>query len=327
MRHIPATLAQMTQRMAGVQVAAHSVVSLFSGCGGMDLGFLGGFPFGGRYYDRLPFKVVWANDISEPACNTYRLNLKHNIRAGSIADVMGTLPKQADVVLGGFPCQDVSINGSRSMAEGERTVLYRYMVDAVKQLKPAVFVAENVRGLLQPDAKPFFDAMMADFALPGYKVSHQLYRASDYGVPQARWRVFIVGVRGRRKFRHPEPLGGEPMTAREALHDLEGAPECKDTAHIWSKAKPSPEQGSRRLNGDAPATTIRAEHHGNTQWHYSQDRRISLREAARLQTFPDGFRFPSGMREAERQIGNAVPPVLAWHIAKAVREHLEGIRL
>lgn len=326
-RNIPASLTQMAQRMAGVEVNTHSVVSLFSGCGGMDLGFVGGFPFGGRYYDRLPFNIVWANDISVPACNAYRLNLKHRIHEGDIEGVMDTLPKRADVVIGGFPCQDVSVNGSRSIAEGERTVLYRQMVEVVKRTKPAAFVAENVRGLLSTEAKPFFDTMLQDFGLPGYKVSYQLYRASDYGVPQVRWRVFIVGVRGRRKFRHPEPLDGAPMTAQEALQDLEDLPESKEIAHIWSKAKPSPEQGSRALKADRPATTIRAEHHGNTQWHYNQHRRISLREAARLQSFPDAFRFPSGMREAERQIGNAVPPVLAWHIAKAVRGHIDSDRV
>ena len=93
---------------------------------------------------------------------------------------------------------------------------------------------------------------------------------------------------------------------------------------MWSRAASSPEQGNRRLKAELPATTIRAEHHGNIQFHYKLDRRISMREAARLQSFPDDFIFESGLRQTERQVGNAVPPVLAWHIACAVREHLEG---
>ncbi len=182
-------------------------------------------------------------------------------------------------------------------------------------------MAENVKGLLMSHGKPFFGRMLADFALPGYTVSHKLYLAADYGVPQMRERIFIAGVKGDRPFAHPEPLDGR-MSAREALRDLEDADADKDTSHVWSKAKRSPEQGARRLTGDKPATTIRAEHHGNVQWHYSRNRRISLREAARLQSFPDDFDFVRGMRATERQIGNAVPPVLAWHIAKAVRGHV-----
>ena len=319
-RYIPT---QMTQKLVGVPVATRSVVSLFSGCGGMDFGFLGGFPFGGRYYDRLPFEISWANDINESACNTYRLNLQHAIKSGDMAEIMDTLPKSADVVTGGFPCQDVSINGARSVEDGERTVLYQRMIEVIRAVKPNAFVAENVKGLLMSHGRMFFDRMLADFEIPSYRVSHRLYLAADYGVPQMRERIFIVGVKGRREFRHPKP-SSKPMTAREALADLEDAPENSKTAHIWSRAQRSPEQGNRRLAADKPSTTIRAEHHGNIQWHYSLGRRISLREAARLQSFPDGFRFPAGMRETERQIGNAVPPVLAWHIAKAVREHLDA---
>ena len=107
---------------------------------------------------------------------------------------------------------------------------------------------------------------------------------------------------------------------RPSLGDLECADEDKEWSHIWSKARRSPEQGNRRLKADKPATTIRAEHHGNVQWHYKLDRRISLREAARLQSFPDDFDFVCAMRATERQIGNAVPPVLA-HCRGRPRSH------
>ena len=299
---------------------------MFSGCGGMDLGFLGGFRFAGRYYDRLPFKVVWANDSNASACKTYERNLKHPIHEGDIAGFFHTLPKSSDVMIGGFPCQDVSINGSHQGEDGERTILYRQMIEAIKRTKPRVFVAENVKGLLQAHGREFFDLMLSDFKATGYRVSHRLYLAADYSVPQMRERIFIVGVKGRHEFIHPEP-SGNLMTAKEALCDLEDAPEDVATSHTWSKAARSPEQGDRRLSADRPATTIRAEHHGNVQWHYRLDRRISLREAARLQTFPDEFQFQSRMRETERQIGNAVPPVLAWNIAKAVRDYLDPGKL
>ena len=311
-------------RVSPEEAPKRTVVSLFSGCGGMDLGFRGGFSFGAELYERLPFEVVWANDIDRLACDTYAANLgEAHLHRGSIVDVMDTLPEAADVVVGGFPCQDVSINGRRSLANGERTVLYERMIEVIRRCRPKVFVAENVKGLLMSHGRSFFDQMLADFHLPGYAVDHKLYLAADYGVPQMRERIFIVGVRGDAPFAHPVALDGG-MTAQEALADLELVHENKATSHIWSKARRSPEQGNRRLSADKPATTIRAEHHGNVQWHYKLERRISLREAARLQSFPDDFRFVCAMRATERQIGNAVPPVLAWHIAKAVRDHIDA---
>lgn len=308
------------------QTKKHNVVSLFSGCGGMDLGFEGGFAFGGQRYKRLPFEVVWANDLDELACKTYGANLPHDVHCGDIVDQMETLPEAADLVIGGFPCQDVSINGRLSVGNGARTVLYRNMIDVIKRVKPKAFVAENVKGLLMSHGRAFFDQMLADFNLPGYTVCHKLYLAADYGVPQMRERVFIVGIRGDEEFIHPEPLD-KRMTAREALHDLESVPEDRDISHIWSKARRSPDQGNRKLKPDQPSTTIRAEHHGNIQWHYGLNRRISLREAARLQSFPDDFNFVCAMRPTERQIGNAVPPVLAWHIANALGKQLDTGRI
>ena len=289
----------------------------------MDLGFRGGFAFGGKAYGALPFDIIWANDIDELACATYARNLgDDHLHCGDIAAVLDTLPDAADVVVGGFPCQDVSINGQRSLAGGVRTILYQRMIEVINRCNPTVFVAENVKGLLMSHGKPFFDQMLKDFDIPGYTVDHKLYLAADYGVPQMRERIFIVGVKGNAGFEHPEPQQGR-VTAREALEDLEGEPEDRGRSHIWSKAQRSPEQGNRKLKADQPSTTIRAEHHGNIQWHYALNRRISLREAARLQSFPDDFAFVCAMRPTERQIGNAVPPVLAWHIAKAVGEHID----
>ncbi len=304
----------------------YSVVSLFSGCGGLDMGFQGGFEFLGKKYKKLPFQVVWANDIKAPACKTYEANIKHPIHCGDVWQALKTLPRSADIVVGGFPCQDVSINGKMQAAAGARTTLYRAMVEAVKIASPLVFVAENVKGLLMNHSKAFYQEIISDFRNLGYDVSAKLYLAADYGVPQMRERVFIVGTRGRAKsFRPPDPAlaASERITARQAVDDLRSVPESPDINHIWSRALSSTEQGSRHLKPDRPADTIRAECHGNIQFHYDLKRRISMREAARFQSFPDNFIFKSGLRETERQIGNAVPPVLAWHIANAVRDCLE----
>ena len=161
--------------------------------------------------------------------------------------------------------------------------------------------------------------ILADFSALGYKIHYQVYHAEDYGVPQTREAVFIVGTREYLPYIPPkETTLFKPLTAREALEDLEDYPHDKAFSHIWSEAKASKDQGNRKLIADRPGYTIRAECHGNIQFHYSLPRRISMREAARLQSFPDSFVFPAGLRATERQIGNAVPPVLAWHVAQSV---------
>lgn len=303
----------------------YSVVSLFSGCGGMDLGFTGGFEIFGKRYPSLPFDIIWANDLNEAACRTHERNLGSKIQCGDIWSLIPNLPKNADVVVGGFPCQDISINGKGAGVSGARSGLYRAMVETVKRLKPKVFVAENVRALLMKSRKDSLDQVVRDFSALGYDLSVELYRAVAYGVPQIRERVFIVGVmRGRPGFVPPAPERNKDawMTSREAIGDLIDLEEDAEINHVWSRAKVSPEQGNRRITADKPAHTIRAECHGNIQFHYELPRRLSMREAARIQTFPDTFIFDSKLRETERQVGNAVPPVLAWHIANAVHRNL-----
>lgn len=299
----------------------YSVVSMFSGCGGLDLGFRGDFEFLGQRYARLPFRVVWANDINAAACETYRRNLDDIIIRADVWDAMDTLPERADVTIGGFPCQDISINGKRNGVAGNRSGLYRAMVEVVARTRPRVFVAENVKGLLLRYNEDSLRRVLADFSGLGYRVAYHLYHAAGYGVPQTRERVFIVGTSRRAKpFEPPEPTRARSdwISAKEAIGDLEGVEESTAINHIWSRANHSPDQGSRKTKENRPADTIRAEHHGNIHYHYSLPRRLSMREAARFQSFPDDFIFAAKLRETERQVGNAVPPVLAWHIARAV---------
>ena len=304
----------------------HNVVSLFSGCGGMDLGFKGGFAFLGNRYKRLSFKITWACELNEAACRTYRQNVSNHICQGDIWELMNSLPQQADVVVGGFPCQDISVNGKGAGIAGKRSGLYRAMVEVVERTRPKIFVAENVKGLLMRHHADALKKVLADFRAIGYDVTYQLYHAADYGVPQTRERVIIVGtLPGVRLFVPPKPTltANNYITAMEAIHDLIDLPEDESINHIWSRANRSPDQGDRRLVADRAGYTIRAECHGNIQWHYELPRRISMREAARIQSFPDNFIFDSKLRETERQIGNAVPPILAWHIAKAVAASLK----
>ena len=166
--------------------------------------------------------------------------------------------------------------------------------------------------------------ILDDFNSLDYNISYQLYKAEEYGVPQTRERVIFVGTRkDMPTFTPPPPLNKKPITAKEAMSDLENRSEDKAFSHIWSKANVSGEQGNRRMVADRPGYTIRAECHGKIQFHYSLPRRISMREAARIQSFPDTFVFPCGLRDTERQIGNAVPPVLAWHIAESLKNSLK----
>jgi DNA (cytosine-5)-methyltransferase 1 len=299
-----------------------SVVSLFSGCGGMDLGFSGGFEFLGNFYKKTLFEIIWANEINSAACRTYRRNIGKDIIEADIWQVISRLPEKADVVIGGFPCQDISVNGKGAGVTGKRSGLYRAIVEAVSAVHPKVFVVENVKGLLMRNNADSLHKVLSDFRGLGYTVSCNLYHAADYGVPQTRERVFIVGTHPDiPQFIPPKPICSKHVTAKEAIGDLESRHEDVEFNHIWSLANKSAEQGNRRLKSDRPGYTIRAECHGNIQFHYLLPRRISMREAARFQSFPDSFRFEAKLRETERQIGNAVPPVLAWHIAKAI-EHL-----
>ena len=297
-----------------------TVISLFSGCGGMDLGLVGGFDFLNRHYEKTGFDIIWANEINPSACKTYRANLGDYIVEGDIKNEINNLPKYADIVVGGFPCQDISINGKMLGIKGQRSSLYSYIVEAVQRVNPKIFIAENVGGLLLKQNEYSLNKILEDFNSLGYNVDYALYHAEDYGVPQTRERVIFVGTQKYLpRFVPPKPTVITPVTAKEALQDLENLPQDKAFSHIWSNANVSGEQGNRRLIADRAGYTIRAECHGNIQFHYSLPRRISMREAARIQSFPDTFIFPCGLRETERQIGNAVPPVLAWHIAQQVK--------
>ncbi len=318
--------AQKTPAVSASVKKIYRVVSMFSGCGGMDLGFRGGFEIFGNQYKKHPFRIIWANDLNEAACRSYKRNLDANIKCGDVWQALETLPDTTDILIGGFPCQDISVNGKGAGVKGKRSGLYRAMVEAIRRTRPKIFVAENVKGLLMQHNKESLKAVIKDFEGLGYDVSYQLYHAADYGVPQTRERVFIVGTAlNVGEFIPPkqERTKEEWITAQEAIADLEKLSEDPEFSHIWSKAEKSSEQGNRKLKANRPAHTMRAECHGNIQFHYKLKRRISMREAARFQSFPDDFIFDAKLRETERQIGNAVPPVLAWHVAEAVVDALK----
>ena len=317
-------MAETTMQYAKPKRNSYRIVSLFAGCGGLDLGFLGGFDFLGKKFARNNFDVAWANELNPNACKTYERNIGSHIICGDIREAINLLPEDVDVVMGGFPCQDISINGKMAGIRGKRSSLYTYIVEAVKRCRPKVFLAENVGSLMLKQHEHSFKTILADFEALDYNVTYKVYHAEQYGVPQTRERIIFVGTRKDiPEFNPPEPVSDRPLTCGDALRDLENRPADKAFSHTWSVAAPSGEQGSRKMVENRPGYTIRAECHGNIQFHYIVSRLLSMREAARIQSFPDSFVFPCGIRETERQIGNAVPPVLAWHIAQNVQNVLE----
>jgi len=326
------------------------VISLFSGCGGMDLGFRGGFDVFGKHYEYNPYDIVFANDIIKKACETYEHNFGHKPHCGDIKDLdYRTLPK-ADIVIGGFPCQDFSLAGKRKGLSSERGRLYLEMKKVIEHCNPMAFVAENVDGIRKSktgDDTTALDIIIEDFKSIGYEVVYKAVNAADYGVPQNRIRVIIVGIRKdiNKKMKYPKITHGELgkqkwVNSKEAIDDLWDkidATEIKNhTKRDYSKAKFYPGkrmQGNCQINADRPSPTIRAEHHGNIEGHYRSMnpnnpddmtgwRRLSVRECARLQTFPDNFEFPCAPSDAYKQIGNAVPPILGWNIARALYKSL-----
>jgi len=325
-------------------------VSLFSGAGGLDLGLKGGFTSLGVLYKKNPLDIIWANELNAKACETLKLNFPDtDVVQGDITKIVGIshdenatlfddpieIPK-ADVVIGGFPCQDFSLAGKRRGLTVQRGQLYLSMAKVIETVRPKIFIAENVKGLLSWENGLGIQTMVEDFAKVGYKVSYRLLNTADYGVPQKRERVIIIGIRDDlgTEIIWPEAThSNDPTTTRrrpwvtlkDAIGDLEN-----DKVHFclpnsgYSKAKLFPgKQGNTVTKADQPGPTMRAEHHGNIEFHYSLQRRLSAREAARIQSFPDDFVFQKSTSDAYRQVGNAVAPVFAWHLAQSLLKMLD----
>lgn len=326
------------------------VVSLFSGCGGMDLGFRGNFSIFNSHYEKNPYEIVFSNDILDHACKTYEHNFKHKPFCGDIKNLdYSILPNNVDVVIGGFPCQDFSVAGKRKGLSSDRGRLYLEMKKVIEHCNPIAFVAENVDGLRtsMSDDTSALEIICKDFESLGYKVIFKPLNACDYGVPQNRVRIIIVGIRNdiHKEMKYPKitygPQGQNPYrTAKDAIDDLWdklGKTEIKNhTEKDFSRAKFYPNkrgQGNCQIKADRPSPTIRSEHHGNIEGHYRSLlpndpnnvdgwRRLSVRECARLQSFPDNFEFPCSASSAYKEIGNAVPPILGWNIARALYNSL-----
>lgn len=394
------------------------LVSLFSGAGGMDKGFVD-----------AGFDIVWANDFDKDAVNTYKKNFGDHIVLGDITKISSNeIPDNIDVVIGGFPCQGFSVNNTKRNMEDKRNFLYKELLRIVKDKNPKVFVAENVKGLLSMEKGKVIEMIKSDFEKLGYKVDYKLLLAAEYGVPELRERVIIIGNRigvnniyptpthyvdykgyGKNKklphtptveetigFLSNERLRDEPFEVNGILIKDHIASEkvadtfwgrkypvdqfeiCdylkywrnksgwtttkvdkhfgyKYTAGHWfrkdngSGSIPKPEdwwelkkifgfddkydkqvttlelkditfeQSLRISNWDRPSDTITAT---QPEIHPNKKRRLSVRECAMIQTFPNDFEFIGSLNSRYRQIGNAVPVLFATKIAECVKKML-----
>ena len=297
------------------------IVSLFSGAGGLDLGFkLAGHD------------IIWANDIDKDACKTYTENIGDHILCKDIRDIKVTDIPDCDIVIGGFPCQGFSMANMRRNIEDERNQLYKFFYSVIKEKQPKYFVAENVKGILSLGAGSVIKQIEADFQEAGYLTSVNLVNVADYGVPQTRQRVVILGQRidlsdemgiclpAKTNSKNPEKDGlPRWISVKEAIGRFPNPDEPNDVKnHVYSAYKVEYRNftGHRQTDPDKPSPTILARGNGKGGVcaipHYNGERRMTIRESAAVQTFPDDFHFVGAMNSCYRQIGNAVPVRFAY---------------
>lgn len=312
------------------------VISLFCGCGGMDKGILGGFDYLGHSYAKLPFEIVYAADNDPYAIKIYNDNFTHHAELKDVRDIVAHELPDHDILLGGFPCQSFSIvaqNPPRLGYKDEKGKLFFEMVKVLKEKQPRFFIAENVKGLLSANNKQAFPMILREFEQAGYHIHYKLLNASEYGVPQKRERVFMVGFRDFDdyfKFQFPVTLPEKvPLKfaldaqanldekwffSPKAVEGMLRVREKMNKGRVQDIEQPcntiSAHLAKVSLNGTDPVLMIGERY-----------RRFSPREAANIQSFPLDFQFDSVSDNRQyRAIGNAVPPVLMWHVANALAE-------
>ncbi len=311
------------------EASQYRVVSFFSGCGGLDLGLLGGFEFLGRRYPQLPFRIEYAADNSEDAAASYALNIGEHIHCADLTKVPPESLPAADVLIGGFPCQDFSSSGPKTGINGKRGELYKVMLHYMNVHKPAIVIGENVPHLARLNGGVYLETILKDFESAGYHFDVWSLYAPDFGLPQSRTRLFLIGVRNdipgypvvpERRFRT------SPVTIDTALRDLE--PVTDETVpnqsqyFVATKATSGGGQGDHHNEVGKVGYCIRANSRGRIQFHYNLPRRLTVRECARLQSFPDEFVFPFSTQRNLMLIGNAVPPLLANCVGESVARFL-----
>ncbi len=314
------------------------VASLFCGCGGMDLGIIGGFAYLGKEYPQNPFEIIFSVDNDNYCTKIYNDNFEHKCVVQDVRSLNVEGIPQFDMLVGGFPCQSFSIsaqNPPRLGYKDDRGMLFFEMVKVLKARRPRFFIAENVKGLLSANNKKAFPMILEEFESCGYFITYKILNASEYGVPQKRERVIIMGFREVEDFNNfsfPTPI---PSSERTVLGDVLIETANRDESLFFSKkavegmlAVREKMNKGRVMKINEPCNTISA-HLAKVSLNSTDPvlmyngryRRFSPREAARIQSFPDDFRIDSVSQVRQyKAIGNAVPPVLMWHIANALQQ-------
>ncbi len=328
------------------------VISLFSGCGGLDLGF-----------QNSGFEIIFANDIYRNSWKTYELNHNRKVDGRSIIEIESEEIPDADGIIGGPPCQSWSLAGSMRGIKDKRGLLFLEYIRVLSDKQPKFFVAENVPGILSKTHLPEFLKIIRKFEEIGYEVSYQKLKAKNFGVPQERERVIIVGYRKdlHMKFEFPEPThtkNGDNGTAKwislkDAISELpEALPALGKNYANPAVHLPNHEymvgsfssiymSRNRKKNWDDQSFTIQAGGRhaplhpdsspmcklGPDKWTFEDVnpfiRRLTVRECARVQTFPDDFIFYyDRINDGYKMVGNAVPVKLAEVIARKILQDL-----
>lgn len=314
------------------------VASLFCGCGGTDVGLLGGFEFLGKKYAENNMEIVYANDIDDNACNIFEENFGIKPDNRDIREVKSEDIPEFDILTGGFPCQSFSIiaqNPKRLGVKDERGKLFFEMCRILREKQPKCFIAENVKGLLTANKKSAFPLIIQEFESSGYDVTYSILNSAEYGVPQKRERVIIVGFRKDLaiNFTFPdialkeadlyEPLSTvieksvdeKYFFSERAVAGMMKNRESMNKGRAQDITKPCNTVGAHlakvSLNSTDPVLKIGERY-----------RRFTPREVARIQSFPEEFKLIGSEAAQYRALGNAIPPVMFWYVANSVYKQL-----
>lgn len=318
------------------------VASLFCGCGGTDVGLLGGFEILGKTYKENNMEIVYANDIDINACNIFEENFRIKPDNRDIRDVSSNEIPDFDILTGGFPCQSFSIvaqNPKRLGVKDERGKLFFEMCRILRDRQPKCFIAENVKGILSANNKKAFPLIIKEFEDSGYDVQYKLMNAVNYGVAQKRERVIIVGFRKdlNIKYTFPEPIitdeekyvplkliienniDDKYFFSEQAVKGMLRRRETMNKGRAQDITKPCNTVGAHlakvSLNSTDPVLKIGERY-----------RRFTPREVARIQSFPENFKLIGSESAQYRALGNAIAPVMIWYVAKNISILMQSVK-
>lgn len=327
-----------------------TVASFFCGCGGSDLGILGDFDYLNQHYAKLPIEINYAVDFDKFAVQTYNANFSHKAVCEDIKNVSTKDIPNFDILIGGFPCQSFSTVNPTKDTNDARANLYKELVRVLTAKKPKFFICENVKGLMTLQKGEILRKVISDFESVGYHVVYKLLLASNYGIPQRRERVFIVGIRNDipLQYQFPEATHTQYPTQNKKLWNplksvVKNLAIDEDKYYFSQRAvegmKNAKNNMKRGLFQDLDGQCLTITSHLAKVSLNSRDpvllvnadkelyRRFTPKEASGIQSFPESFTFPVSEIQAYKQIGNAIPPVLMWHVAKSLTDLITNSKL